>query len=141
MSAVTAAGVSMAAAVLVAVTGYSGQVFLAAAVGLVVLVMAIGWGPLLDLPDPRGSALLVMATGAVGIAMALRGPEPTRPLAWFSSVLAVSVIWFWLVRHVGKCRVIPSVTSASQRPPRNLLAPFCGVWQSAHAWFRSPTRR
>ena len=125
MSAVIAAGVSMAAASLVAVTGYSGQMFLAAAIGLMVLVMAIGWGPLLDLPDARGSALLVMATGAVGVAMALWAPDPDQPLGGFASVLAVSVIAAFvheMVRRPNRPALLESVSGTLSGQVMALLA-------------------
>ena len=125
MSAVIAAGVSMAAAVLVVVTGYTGPGFLAAAVGVLVLGMAIGWGPLLGLPDPQGSALLVVLTGGVGVAMALWSPDPTRPLTWFAPVLALSVIAAFgheLLRRDGRPGLLESVSGTLSGQVMALLA-------------------
>src|SRR5262249_31528044 len=67
VSAVVGAMASIAAAALIAVTGYAGSAYLAAGLAVVVIAVAIGWGPLLGLPQPGGSALLVILTGAAAV--------------------------------------------------------------------------
>ena len=70
MIAVMAAALSVAAAGLIAVAGYAGGWMLAAAVGLTLVALAVGWGVLLELPNPTGTALLVAASGGASVLVA-----------------------------------------------------------------------
>lgn len=112
MTAVVGALVSLAAAVLVAVASFADPLLLAAAVGFVVVVVALGWSALLRLPHPRGSALAVALTGLAG-AVAAWQLANQRPLAALASVIALSVPLAFaheLFRRDGRARLLESVT-------------------------------
>lgn len=115
MTAVLAAGISAAAAALIALAGYANGAVLAAAVALSVLALAIGWATLVDLPARRGSAVLVGGTGlaALGVAVAVR--DTISPLAAFSGVIAGAVLAAFgheLLRRDGRTDVVESVTGS-----------------------------
>jgi hypothetical protein len=99
---------SAALAGLVGLSAYSGSFVLALAVGLVVLVTAVGWAALFDLPAPVGSAVLVGAAGWAGVALALAVQHKTRPLAWFAALVAA-------------CVLAAFVREILRRPPREAL--------------------
>ncbi|HEX2804831.1 MAG TPA: hypothetical protein VHN80_01505, partial [Kineosporiaceae bacterium] len=64
MTAVLGVIASVALAALIAVAAWiATPLLLAAAVGLAVLLLAVGWGSLLELPAPRGSAVAVALIG------------------------------------------------------------------------------
>ena len=93
MTALPAALATVALAALIAVSGYSlTPPLLAAAVGLAVLLLGVGWARLLDLPDARGSAVTVVVTGWTAAALAVRAAGMTRPPAPFAALLALSVL-------------------------------------------------
>lgn len=114
MTALPAALATLALAALIAVAGYtSALVLLAAAVGLSVLLLALGWGGLLDLPAPRGSAVAVVLTGWGAAALGIGATDMTRPLAPFAALLALSVLIAFgheLVRRDGRPDLVESVT-------------------------------
>lgn len=104
----------MALAALVAVAGYAATpLLLAGAVGLAVLLLALGWGRLLELPAPRGSAVVIALTGWAAAVLALRATGMIRPLAPFAALLALSVLLAFgheLVRRGGRAQLVESVT-------------------------------
>jgi hypothetical protein len=115
VTAVIAAGISVAAAALIALAGYANGAVLAAAVALSVLALATGWAPLIDLPAPRGSAVLVGGTGlaALGVAVAVR--DTVSPLAAFAGVIAGAVLAAFaheLLRRDGRTDVVESVSGS-----------------------------
>jgi hypothetical protein len=115
VTAVIAAGISVAAAALIALAGYANGAVLAAAVALSVIALASGWAPLIDLPAPRGSAILVGGTGlaALGVAVAVR--DTVSPLAAFSGVIAGAVLAAFgheLLRRDGRVDVVESITGS-----------------------------
>jgi hypothetical protein len=115
VTAVIAAGTSVAAAALIAVGAYANAAVLAAAVALTVVALAVGWAPLIDLPHPQGSAILVGGTGlaALGVAVAVR--DAISPLAAFAGVIAGAVLAAFgheLLRRDGRIDVVESVTGS-----------------------------
>jgi hypothetical protein len=104
---------SVVLAVLLAVAAFAGAPVLAAAVGVVVLALAAGWGTLLDLPDPRGTGVVVGASGLVAAAAAVDALDRPRPLAVFAALLALSVLAAFaheLLRRGGRVDLVESVT-------------------------------
>lgn len=115
MTAVIAAGTSVLAAALIALAAYANGAVLAAAVALSVIALASGWAALVDLPHPRGSAVLVGGTGlaALGVAVAVR--DTVSPLGAFAGVIAGAVLAAFgheLVRRDGRVDVVESVTGS-----------------------------
>lgn len=113
MIALVAAAVSVAGAGLVAAAGFAGEPVLAGSVALIVLVIALGWGALLRLPHPRGTAVLVALTGLAAVVLALNPPVPSRPLAGFAGLIAGGVLAAFvheLIRRDGRPRLVASVT-------------------------------
>jgi hypothetical protein len=104
---------TVALAALIAVAGYSSTpLLLAAAVGLAVLLLAVGWAWLLELPAPGGSAVVIVITGWSAAALAVRAAGMTRPLAPFAALLALGVLLAFgheLVRS-GRHDLVESVT-------------------------------
>jgi hypothetical protein len=113
VTALLAALATVALAALIAVAGYSlTPLLVAAAVGLAVLLLAVGWARLLDLPAPGGSAVAIVITGWSAAALAIRAAGMTRPLAPFAALLALSVLLAFgreLVRS-GRHDLVESVT-------------------------------
>lgn len=125
MTAVLAALASVALAGLVGVAGVLNPPLLAAAVGLVVLVVALGSGSLLGLPHPNGSSLLVLVSGWVGVAAAAFAPGGTDPLSLLAGLLAVSVLLAFgheLLRRDGRVDLVESVTGTVSGQVCALLA-------------------
>lgn len=113
MNAVVGAVASAALAALVAVSAYSAGPVLAAAVALVVLATAIGWGALFELPAALGSGVTVGVAGLAGVATALAVQGRARPLAAFAAVLAVGVLAAFaheLVRRPPREDLVESLT-------------------------------
>ncbi|MBI4940143.1 hypothetical protein [Kineosporia sp. R_H_3] len=112
MTAVLAALASVALAGLVGLAGVVNPPLLAAAVGLVVLVVALGSGVLLGLPHPNGSALLVLLTGWAGVAVTTFLPD-VEPLGLLAAFLALSLLLAFaheLLRRDGRVDLVESVT-------------------------------
>lgn len=113
MTAVLGVIASVALAALIAAAAWTmTPVLLAGAVGLAVVVLAIGWASLLDLPAPRGSALAVVLIGLGGAAVALRAGAMTRPLAPFAALLALAVLLAFgheLLRRHGRPHLVESL--------------------------------
>jgi hypothetical protein len=59
---------------------------------MAVLLLAVGWARLLDLPAPRGTAAVIVVTGWTAAALAVRAAGMTRPLAPFAALLALGVL-------------------------------------------------
>lgn len=129
MAALNAAFTSVALAALFVVAGHAATPpLLAAAVGLAVLLLAIGWAGLLGLPAPLGSAAVIALTGWSAAALALRAASMTRPLAPFAALLAVGVLLAFgheLVRRDGRENLVESVTGTMSG---QVLALLSGGW-------------
>lgn len=100
-------------AALFALAGYAGTVVLTGAAALIVVVVAIGWAVLLQLPDPRGASLVIVLTGWAAIGVAWVGRHEARPLAAFAAVVAFAVLAAFareLLRGEGRARLVESVT-------------------------------
>jgi hypothetical protein len=113
VTAVLAALASVVLAALLVLAGYAGGSVLAVAAALIVVVMAIGWGPLLQLPDPRGTSLMIALTGWVAIGLAEWGVPQARPLAALAVVVAFAVPAAFaheLLRRDGRPELVESVT-------------------------------
>jgi hypothetical protein len=113
------AGLAAVSAVVLAVAGFAGGWIVAAAAGLCVLGLAIGWGDLLRLPHRPGTALLV---GGLGVAALVIGTLASaadttlpQPLALFAAVIAIAVLASFaheLLRRDGRVDVVESVTGS-----------------------------
>jgi hypothetical protein len=115
VTAVIAAGSSVVAAALIALAAYANGTVLAAAVALPVLALATGWAQLIDLPSPRGSALLVGGTGLAALGTAVAVQDTVSPLAAFAGVIAGAVLAAFgheLLRRDGRVDVVESVTGS-----------------------------
>jgi hypothetical protein len=114
VTAVLAALASTALAALIAVAAYAGSIpLLAVAVGVTVLFLALGWGALLELPAPRGTALIVMVIGGASAGLAVWATGALRPLAPFAALLALAVLLSFgheLIRGRGRPHLVESLT-------------------------------
>jgi hypothetical protein len=113
VTAVLVAVASVALAALLTLAGYAGSSVLVAAAALIVVVSAMGWGPLLRLPDPRGTFLVIASTGWAAIGVAWWSVTQARPLATFAVVLAFAVLAAFaheLLRRDGRPQLVESVT-------------------------------
>lgn len=108
--------VSLGVCGLLAVTAYAGTPFLAAAVVLIVLGIAVGWWALLALPDPRGTALAIALSGVVAVAAAAVAAEVSgKPLTPFAGLLAFAVLVAFvheLIRRDGRKNLVESLTGS-----------------------------
>lgn len=129
MTAVLGAFASAAFAGLIVVAGYAASPsLLAGAVALSVLVLAVGWGALLDLPSRRGTALVILLVGCGGAALAVKAANMTRPLAPYAALLAGAVLLAFvheLARRGGRKDLVESVTGTL---PGEALALLGGGW-------------
>jgi hypothetical protein len=113
VTAVLGALVSVALAGLVAVSAYAGVTVLAAAIALVILVTALGWAALFDLPGRWGSGVVVAVAGWAGVVLALAVQQRVRPLAAFAGLLAVAVLGAFvheLLRRAPREALVESLT-------------------------------
>jgi hypothetical protein len=129
VTAVLGALASGAFAGLIVVAGYADSPWLlAGAVALVVIVLALGWGSLLELPARRGTGLVITLIGCAGAALAVRAVNMTRPLAPFAALLAGAVLVAFaheLVRRGGRPHLVESVAGTLSG---ETLALFGGGW-------------
>jgi hypothetical protein len=113
VTAVLGAFASVAFAGLIVVAGYAvTPSLLAGAIGLAVLVLALGWGSLLDLATRRSTAGVIVLVGCGGAALALQAARMTRPLAPFAALLAGAVLLAFahqLLRRGGRPHLVESV--------------------------------
>ncbi|MBT0767650.1 hypothetical protein KIH74_01855 [Kineosporia sp. J2-2] len=117
MTAPLPAGLALVATAVLAVAGYAGGWMIAAAAGLCVLALAVGWSDLLQLPDRAGTAVLVLLLGAGGLVAGAVAVSPQvdleQPLSVFSGVMAMAVLSTFaheLVRRDGRHDLVESVT-------------------------------
>jgi hypothetical protein len=113
MIAVLTAFTSVVLAALLVLAGYAGGSVLLAAVALVVVVVAIGWAVLLQLPDVRGTSLVIVLTGWAAVGAAWWSGGGPRPLATFAVVVALAVLAAFaheLMRRDGRPKLVESVT-------------------------------
>ncbi len=113
MTALLAALASTALAALLAFAAYAGTSVLAATVALIVVLVAIGWATLVELPDRRGTSIVVAITGWAGVGLALLARERSRPLGTFAVVIAFAVLAAFvhqLLRGGRREHLVESVT-------------------------------
>ncbi len=110
-------GLAALSAVVLAVAGFAGGWPVAAAAGLCVLGLAVGWGDLLRLPHKPGTSVLVGALGVAGLVIGtLASGTQTRlppPLSVLASVIALAVLAAFaheLLRRDGRRDVVESLT-------------------------------
>ena len=117
MTAVLGALASVAFAGLIVVAGYAvSPMLLAGAVVVSVLVVALGWGSLLELPARRGTGLVIALVGCGGAALAIKAANMTRPLAPYAALLAGAVLLAFaheLTRRRGRPHLVESVTGTA----------------------------
>jgi hypothetical protein len=114
---VTSALVALAStllAALVAAAAYLGAATLvAAAIAVCLLLLALGWASLLELPDPRGTTLTIGASGAAAAGVGLVLADRKQPLTAFAVLIAGSVLLAFvheLARRDGRPGLVESVT-------------------------------
>jgi len=129
VTAVLGAIASVAFAGLIVVAGYAvSPLMLAGAVAVSVLVLALGWGSLLDLPARRGTGLVIALVGCGGAALAVKAANMTRPLAPYAALLAGAVLLAFaheLTRRRGRPHLVESVTGTAAGETLALLG---GGW-------------
>ncbi|GAA1289095.1 hypothetical protein CIK81_15820 [Brachybacterium sp. JB7] len=76
---------------LVSLTGSLSPVLMAICVGVLALLVGVAWPSLLELPSPRGTAIVISAVGIVGAALAVLTPERFTPMSGVVMVCAVGV--------------------------------------------------
>jgi hypothetical protein len=110
-------GLAALSAVVLAVAGFAGGWLVAAAAGLCVLGLAVGWGDLLRLPHKPGTAVLVGALGAaalvIGTLASTTQDRLPQPLSVFAAVIAIAVLTAFaheLVRQDGRRNLVESLT-------------------------------
>lgn len=112
MQLATRAVVTAVLATVVAVAGYLGTYPLAAACAVLVLLLAVGWPPLADLPFAVGSGVVVALAGLGSIAVVTLAAEQPY-LEDLPIVFAGAVILAFLaelVRRDGRVRLVESVS-------------------------------
>ena len=129
MTAVLGAIASVAFAGLIVVAAWAvSPLMLTGAVALSVLVLALGWGSLLDLPARRGTGLVILVVGCGGAALAVKAANMTRPLAPYAALLAGAVLLAFaheLTRRRGRPHLVESVTGTAAGETLALLG---GGW-------------
>lgn len=113
MSTVLAAFLSGALAALMVLAAYVSPAVIAITVALIVVLVAIGWALLLDLPDPRGTAFVVAVSGWMGVGSAYAIRETSRSLGVFSGLIALAVVLAFvheLFRHGDREGLVESLT-------------------------------
>lgn len=108
----TRAVLTAASAALVGGAGVLGDLALAAAAGVLALLVAVGWPALLDLPNRLGSGV-VIALGGVGAVLtvyATRGQPVLRALPVAVALAILLAFVNELARQDGRVRLVESVT-------------------------------
>jgi hypothetical protein len=103
---------ALAAAALVA-AGRVGAPATAAVIAILVALIAIGWGPALELPDPLGGMALVALSGWGAEAAVLLLDRTAHPLALFAAAIAAALLLAFvreLARRDGRADLVGSVT-------------------------------
>jgi uncharacterized membrane protein YGL010W len=107
-----AALLSGALAALVAVAAHVSPALIAIAVALIVILVAIGWALLLDLPDPQGTAAVIVISGWVGVGSTYVIRDTSRSLGVFSALIALAVILAFvheMLRHGDRENLVESL--------------------------------
>lgn len=112
MSDTTRAVLTAAVAAVVAVVGYLGWLPVALAAGALVLVVAVGWPVLLELPTRLGTSVVIGLTG-VGAVVTVAATPDAPLLRGLPVVVAGAVLAAFLnelLRQDGRLRLVESVT-------------------------------
>jgi len=103
----------VALAGLLAVTAFAGPPMVAIALAFASGVMAWGWAPLLGLPSPRGTSL-VLAVGSAALILTVLATTEGPLLAWMPAALAGAMIVAFihqLARRDGRPRLVESIAA------------------------------
>lgn len=107
--------VSVLLAVGLVAAAHWGATVLAGAVALAVVLVALGWGALLDLERARiTTAVVIAVSGLSGVGLALRTADRVQPLAAFAGLIAGCVVLAFahqLLRRDGRGGLVESVTA------------------------------
>jgi hypothetical protein len=114
----------------VALAASLGTLYLPAAAGLLVLLLALGWAPLLRLPSRGGPALVVALTGlgAVGVAWVTEGEPVLRHLPLVIAMGLVLAFVAEMLRGGGRLRLVESVSGTITG---SVAAVACAAWVAA----------
>ena len=114
MTSVLVALASTLLAGLVAAAAYLGSpTLVAGAVAVPLLLLALGWGSLLELPDLRGTTATLLVSGAAAASLGVVFSDRSQPLVAFAVLIAGSVLLAFvheLARRGGRPGLVESVT-------------------------------
>lgn len=111
MSVSTRAVLTAVVAAVVAVAAFLGELPLVALAGVLVLVLAAGWPPLVGALAPRGSSVVIALGGLGGLAAVVltRGDPFLRELPEVLALAVLAAFVHELVRRDGRERLVESV--------------------------------
>jgi hypothetical protein len=117
-------------AAVVAAAAYLGPLPLAGAAAALVLLLASGWAPLLRLPAPGGSTLVIALAGLGGVAVgwATRGEPVLRNLPLVIALSLVLAFVAEMLRRGGRPRLVESVSGTVAGI---VVAVSCAGWVAA----------
>ncbi|GGI05381.1 hypothetical protein [Isoptericola cucumis] len=117
-------------AAVVAAAAYLGTDVLAAVAAVLVLLVAVGWAPLLRLPARGGTAVVVGLTGVGGVAVAwvTRGEPVLRYLPLVVAMGLVLAFVAEMLRRGGRARLVESVSGTVSGV---VVAVACAGWVAA----------
>ncbi|PZR51655.1 hypothetical protein DNL40_15415 [Xylanimonas oleitrophica] len=112
MSLSTRAVTTAVLAAAVAAGAYAGTLWLTGVVTVLVVLLALGWAPLLRVPAPGGTTFVVAAAGvaAVGVAWATQGEPVLRHLPIVVAMALVLAFFAEMLRRDGRPRLVESVS-------------------------------
>ncbi len=114
----------------VAAAAYLGEDAVAAAAGVLVLLLAAGWASLLRLPAPGGATVVVglAGLGGVAVAWATRGEPVLRHLPLVIAMALVLAFVAEMLRRGGRPRLVESVSGTVSGC---VVAVSCAGWVAA----------
>lgn len=112
--------------------GTSGTPIVAAVVVAVVLMIALGWPDLLELPSALGTRIVVGVTGVAGALLALLPPEGFSPMQGVAAVCAVAVFAAF-VHQMLRAERTELTASLTGTVAGAMLTGLAGCWIRAQA--------
>ena len=127
MSRSTRAVVTAVAASLLAAAAFLGATGVSGAVALLVVVLAIGWPRLLDLPSGGGSATVLALVGRGGVVAVVLGGGTLGTLPFIVACGLVLAFLVEMLRRDGRPRLVESLTATVA----GLVVAVCGAGWTA----------